>query len=74
VLFSKSNNNSGKEAILRVNVSTKKKNETCGEGRYCVRLYSRRAALVNKFRLDAQENDLWDLESAKDFLHEAKSA
>jgi hypothetical protein len=69
VLFSKSNKNVDKEAIVRVNASTKEENETCGEGRNRVKFYSRRAALVNEFCLDAKENDLWDLEAAKDFLN-----
>jgi len=33
-------------------------NATGGEGKYCVQLYSRRAALVSEIYLDAKEHDL----------------
>ena len=56
---------------MRVNASTKEDNSTCGEGSYCVKLYSRRAALISEFCLNAKENNLQDLKAAKEFLFEA---
>ena len=46
---------------MRIKATKKPANESCGEGKYCVQLYSRRAALVSEFCLDMQENNLSDL-------------
>jgi hypothetical protein len=55
---------------VRLKSSTKQNNETCGEGKYCVKLHSRRAALVNEFCLDEQENNIADIEAAENLLRE----
>ena len=59
---------------MRVNASTKEEDSTCGEGSYCVRLYSRRAALVSEFCLNAKEKDLPDLDAAKEFPLQRRGA
>ncbi len=53
---------------MRINASKKQNNETCGEGEICVQLYSRRASLVSEFCLDAQENNLADLDAAEQLM------
>jgi hypothetical protein len=55
---------------VRLKFSAKKKDETCGEGKYCVQLYSRRASLLNEFCLDKQENNIEDFESAEKLLRQ----
>jgi hypothetical protein len=41
---------------------------TCGKGKYRVQLYSRRAALMSEYCLDAHENNLPSLEAAEHHL------
>jgi len=53
---------------MRIKASKKQNNETCGEGEICVQLYSRRASLVSEFCLDAQENNLADLDAAEQLM------
>lgn len=55
---------------MRIKSSPKQNNGTCGEGKYCVQLYSRRAALVNEFCLDKQENNIADFEAAEKLLRQ----
>ena len=55
---------------MRLKPSIKQNNGTCGEGKYCVQLYSRRASLVTEFCLDKQENNIADTEAAEKLLHE----
>ena len=55
---------------MRLKSSTKQSNETCGEGKYCVQLYSRCASLVNEFCLDGQENKIADIEAAEKLLRQ----
>jgi len=55
---------------MRLKISTKKDNETCGEGKYCVQLHSRRASLVNEFCLDTQENNIANVEAAEELLRQ----
>lgn len=43
----------------------------CGEGQYCVQMYSRCAALVNEFCLDKSENNLQDISDAERFLRQS---
>lgn len=50
---------------MRIKAARKNDNGTCGAGKYCVQLYSRRAALVTEFCLDAEENDIPDLAAAE---------
>lgn len=56
---------------MRLKSSIKRNNRTCGEGEYCVKLYSRRASLVNEFCLDKQENNIVDMEAAEKLLRRA---
>lgn len=56
---------------MRLISSFKQSNGTCGEGKYCVKLYSRCASLVNEFCLDRQENNIADMEAAEKLLREA---
>ena len=55
---------------MRLKSSNKQDNETCGEGKYCVQLYSRCASLVTEFCLDKQENNIADIEAAEELLRE----
>ncbi|MGB5625227.1 MAG: hypothetical protein WBM61_05800 [Woeseiaceae bacterium] len=55
---------------MRLKSSVKKNKSTCGEGKYCVQLYSRRASLVNEFCLDKQENNIADIEAAERLLRQ----
>lgn len=55
---------------MRLKTSAKQDNETCGEGKYCVKLHSRRASLVNEFCLDAKENNIANIEAAAELLRE----
>ena len=55
---------------MRLKTSIKKNNETCGDGKYCVQLHSRRACLVNEFCLDTQENNIASIEAAEQLLRE----
>jgi len=55
---------------MRLKPSIKKNNQTCGEGKYCVQLYSRRASLVNEFCLDKQDNNIADIEDAEKLLRQ----
>lgn len=55
---------------MRLKSSTKQYNGTCGEGKYCVQLYSRSATLVNEFCLDKQENNIPDIEAAEELLRQ----
>lgn len=55
---------------MRLKTSSKQSNGTCGEGNYCVQLYSRRASLVNEFCLAKQENNIADIEAAEVLLRE----
>lgn len=57
-------------AVVRLKSSSKQTNGTCGEGKYCVQLYSRRATLVNEFCLDKQENNIPDIEAAAELLRQ----
>lgn len=56
--------------IVRLKPGSRQKHSTCGEGEYRVQLYSRRARLVNEFRLDKQANNLPDIETAESFLRQ----
>ena len=56
---------------MRLKSFAKKKNETCGEGNYCVQLYSRRASLLNESCLDKQENNIADIEAAEKLLRQS---
>lgn len=53
---------------LRLKTSIKQNNANCGEGDYCVQVYSRRASLINEFCLDKQANNIADMKSAEDLL------
>lgn len=55
---------------MRLKSSRKQNNGTCGEGKYCVQLYSRRATLVNEFCLDKRENNIADFEAAEKLLRQ----
>jgi hypothetical protein len=55
---------------MRLKASNKKNDETCGEGKYCVQLHSRRASLVNEFCLDTRENNIANIETAEQLLRE----
>jgi hypothetical protein len=57
-------------AMMRFRTSKKQKNGTCGEGNYCVQIYSRRASLVSEFCLDTQVNRLPNMETAAQLLRE----
>jgi len=54
--------------IVRPKTSEKRDDSICGEGQICVQLYSRRASLVNEFRLDKQEHNLADIAAAEAYL------
>ena len=56
---------------MRLKSSIRQNNATCGEGNYCVQLYSRRASLVKEFCLDKQGNEIADDEAAEKLLCEA---
>jgi hypothetical protein len=58
---------------MRLKASTKKNDETCGEGKYCVQLHSRRASLVNEFCLNTQENNIANVDAAEQLLRETFS-
>lgn len=51
---------------MRIKKKTKKNNEACGDGQDRVRPHSRRASLVNAFRLDKHGNNIEDIETAQD--------
>jgi hypothetical protein len=53
---------------VRLKSSTKQANGICGEGSYCVQLYSRRSTLVSEFCLDRKENNITDIEAAAELL------
>jgi len=55
---------------MRLKATKKNTNGSRGEGKYRVLLYSRRAALVNEFCFDPQENEITDLEEAEKFLRD----
>lgn len=55
---------------MRLISSLKRKNGSCGEGEYCVQLYSRSASLVNEFCLNKQENNIADIEAAEKLLRQ----
>lgn len=55
---------------MRLKSSAKQTDGTCGEGKYCVQLYSHRATLVNEFCLDKQENNIPDIEAAENLLRQ----
>ena len=73
VLVHKKNENYASGANMRMKTSKKPNLGTCGEGKYCVQLYSRRASLVSEFCLDMQENNLLDLEAAEQLLRQTLS-
>jgi hypothetical protein len=54
--------------MMGIKIRNKQDDGTCGEGKYCVQLYSRRAVLVREFCLDAQENNIADMEAAEQLL------
>ena len=56
--------------MMRIKTSNKQKDGTCGEGKYCVQMYSRRALLVKEFCLDAQENNISSMEGAEQLLRQ----
>jgi len=53
---------------MRIKVSRKQDDGSCGEGKYRVQVHSRRAALITEFCLDKHENKLADMEAAKSLL------
>lgn len=53
---------------MRSKDSKENNNVPCSNGSYSVQVYSRRAALINEFCLDAKENNLPDLASAEEHL------
>lgn len=55
---------------MRLKTTVKQQNGKCGEGQYRVRLYSRRAVLVNEFCLDEQENNIADIDAAETLLRQ----
>ena len=55
---------------MRLKISTKKNNGTCGVDEYCVQLHSRRASLVNEFCIDKKENNIADIEAAEELLRQ----
>jgi hypothetical protein len=55
---------------MRIKTSKKEENGTCGEGKYRVLLYSRRASLVNEFCLDTQDNEVADMQAAEQLLRD----
>ena len=55
---------------MRLKASKKNENGSCGEGKYRVLLYSRRASLVNEFCFDPQENEIAGLQEAEKFLRD----
>lgn len=55
---------------MRIKSSNQKENGSCGEGKYRVLLYSRRASLVNEFCLDPQKDKIEDLQAAEQFLRD----
>ncbi len=55
---------------MRTKISTKKNNETRGDGRSRVQPHSRRASLVNEFCLDKHGNNIEDIEAAEDLLRQ----
>jgi len=55
---------------VRLKSSIKKNNETCGDDKYCVQLYSRCASLINEFCLDKQENKIEDMAGAEELLRQ----
>ncbi len=55
---------------MRLKTSVKNDNETCGEGKYCVQVHSRRASLVTEFCLDTQENNIANVEAAETLLRQ----
>jgi hypothetical protein len=56
---------------MGIKTSNKQDDGTCGEGKFCVQLYSRRAVLVKEFCLDAEENNIADMEAAEQLLRQA---
>jgi hypothetical protein len=48
----------------------KQSDATCGDGNYCVQVFSRRASLVNEFCLDKQANNIADMEAAEELLRQ----
>ena len=56
---------------MAIKTSNKQDDGTCGEGKFCVQLYSRRAVLVKEFCLDAEENNIVDIEAAEQLLRHA---
>jgi len=55
---------------VRLRSGIQPNNGTCGDGKYCVQLYSRRASLVNEFCLDKRENNIVDIEAAEELLRQ----
>ena len=55
---------------MRLKTSIKQNNANCGDGKYCVQLYSRRATLANEFCLDKRENNIADIEAAEELLRQ----
>ena len=53
---------------MRLKKSIKQNDANCGEGNYCVRVYSRRAVLIHEFCLDKRANNIVDMESAEELL------
>jgi len=48
----------------------KRRNEPCGDDNYCIKIHSRRAALVSEFCLDKRENDVPNIEAAEKLLRQ----
>lgn len=46
----------------------KPRNKPCGDDNYCVKVHSRRAALISEFCLDKRENDAPNIEAAERLL------
>ncbi len=55
---------------MRLKTRLKQNNANCGEGNYCVQVYSRRASLFNEFCHDKQANNIADMESAEELLRQ----
>lgn len=58
---------------MRLRSSVKPGDGACGEGEYCVQLYSRRASLVSEFCLDKQDNQIANIEAEERLLRQTMS-
>ncbi|MCJ7591227.1 MAG: hypothetical protein MUO51_07730 [Woeseiaceae bacterium] len=56
------------EVIMRLISSDKKNDGFCGEGEYCVQVYTNGAMLVKEFCLDKRANNIADIEAAEELL------